>query len=119
MATSETKTFIVDDVRVCSICYEKFKTPRYLPCKHSFCHVCLSSYIISQCKSKEARLGFHCPVCRSYIPSLGDPEKPEDWVGLYPINDVLQKLVAGPDETYCEPCLRDNERENLKKRLQI
>lgn len=111
MATSETKTFIVDDVRVCSICYEKFKTPRYLPCKHSFCHVCLSSYIISQCKSKEARLGFHCPVCRSYIPSLGDPEKPEDWVGLYPINDVLLKLVAGPDETYCEPCLRDNERE--------
>lgn len=50
-------------------------------------------------------------LCRSYIPSLGDPEKPEDWVGLYPINDVLQKLVAGPDETYCEPCLRDNERE--------
>lgn len=50
-------------------------------------------------------------MCRSYIPSRGYPEKPEEWGDLYPINDVLQKLVAGPDEKYCEPCLRDNEKE--------
>lgn len=111
MATSQTDTFLVDDVKVCSICFEKFKTPRYLPCKHSFCHGCLHSYIVTQCKSTEPRLGFHCPLCRMYIPSHGDPEKPEEWATLYPINDVLQKLVAGPDIKYCEPCLRDNEKE--------
>lgn len=111
MATSQTETFLVENIRVCSICFEKFKTPRYLPCKHSFCHGCLSSYIVSQCKSTKPRLGFHCPLCRVYIPSHGDPEKPEEWVVLYPVNDVLQKLVAEADEKYCEPCLRDNEKE--------
>lgn len=111
MATYQTETLLVENVRMCSICFEKFKTPRYLPCTHSFCHGCLYSYIVNQCKSTEPRLGFHCPVCRTYIPSRGDPDKPEEWVGLYPINDVLQKLVVGPDEKYCEPCLRDNEKE--------
>lgn len=111
MATSQTETLLVENVRECPICFEKYNTPRYLPCKHSFCHGCLSSYIVSQCKSTESRLGFHCPVCRSYIPSPGDPEKSEEWVDLYPINDVLQKLVAVPDEKYCEPCLRENENE--------
>lgn len=86
MATSLSGTLTVNDATVCSICFEKFKTPRYLPCKHSFCHECLCSYIVSQCKSMEPRLGFHCPLCREYIPSDGASGKPEDWAGLFPRN---------------------------------
>lgn len=93
MATSLSGTLTVNDATVCSICFEKFKTPRYLPCKHSFCHGCLSSYIVSQCKSTEPRLGFHCPLCREYIPSDGASGKPEDWAGLFPRNDILQKMI--------------------------
>lgn len=109
MATSKAETFPVDDVRVCSICFEKFKTPRYLPCKHSFCSDCLSSYIVSQCKSTEPRLGFHCPLCRVYIPSDGVPGEPEKWAKLYPINVILQNMGDHTHDKQCEPCLRDSE----------
>lgn len=111
MATSLSGTLTVNDATVCSICFEKFKTPRYLPCKHSFCHGCLSSYIVSQCKSTEPRLGFHCPLCREYIPSDGASGKPEDWAGLFPRNDILQKMIDKLDNQLCEPCLRDNDHE--------
>lgn len=111
MATSLSETHTVNDARVCSICFEKFKTPRYLPCKHSFCHECLSSYIVSQCKSTEPRLGFHCPLCREYIPSDGASDKPGDWAGLFPRNDILQKMIDKVNDQYCEPCLRDNDHE--------
>lgn len=78
MASPTLKTTTVNDDRVCSICIEKFKSPRYLPCNHSFCTICLSSYIASQCKFTEPRLGFHCPLCRVYTPSDGESDKPEE-----------------------------------------
>lgn len=111
MATSQTEANTVSDVTVCPICFDKFKAPRYLPCKHSFCHDCLSSYIVSQCNSVEPRLGFHSPVCRVYTPSDGVPEKPEEWAGLFPLNDILQKIVNQPNERLCEACLRDSDEE--------
>lgn len=58
MATSQPESRTVDDDKMCSICREKIKTPRYLPCKHYFCHECLSSYIISQTKN--------CKACGQY-----------------------------------------------------
>ncbi|XP_078329298.1 uncharacterized protein LOC144624033 [Crassostrea virginica] len=111
MATNQDKTvnLKVNDITVCSICFEKFKTPRYLPCKHSFCHDCLCSYIVSQCKSTESRLGFHCPLCRQYTVSDGDIKKPEKWAKYFPLNKVLEKMVSQSDNEYCELCLRDNE----------
>lgn len=113
MATSqaEASAFTVNDVTVCPICLEKYKTPRYLPCKHSFCHDCLHSYIVSQSKSTEPRLGFHCPICRVYIPSLGDSGKSEEWADRFPMNVILQKMVEQPNEKHCEACLRDGDEE--------
>lgn len=110
MATSQEDYNTVDDSRVCSICFERFKTPRYLPCNHSFCTNCLFSYIVGQCKSTEPRLGFHCPICRVYIPCDGDPEKPETWAELFPLNDIPQKMIQC-DAKYCEPCKRENDEE--------
>ncbi|XP_062619403.1 probable E3 ubiquitin-protein ligase MID2 [Saccostrea cucullata] len=111
MATSLTEN-TVGDITLCSICFEKFKTPRYLPCSHSFCHGCLSSYIVSLCTSTEPRFGFNCPLCREYTPSNGVIEKPEEWAGSFPVNDVLEKIVLKSDERLCDSCLRDNESEN-------
>lgn len=68
-------------------------------------------HFASQCKSTEPRLGFHCPLCREYIPSDGASGKPEDWAGLFPRNDILQKMIDKLDNQLCEPCLRDNDHE--------
>lgn len=56
-------------------------------------------------------MGFHCPLCREYIPSDGVPGKPDDWAGLLPINDILQKMINQVHDQLCEPCLRDNDHE--------
>ncbi|XP_062616147.1 uncharacterized protein LOC134277866 [Saccostrea cucullata] len=111
MATSLDEISIVEDVTLCSICFEKFKKPRYLPCSHSFCHSCLSSYIASVRTSTEPRLGFHCPLCREYIHYQGTIDKPEDIVNLFPENYLLEKILEKGDQLNCESCLRDNEEE--------
>ncbi|XP_061190729.1 E3 ubiquitin-protein ligase TRIM45-like, partial [Saccostrea echinata] len=111
MATPLKDIPIVEDVTLCSICFEKFKKPRYLPCSHSFCQSCLSSYIVSICASTEPRLGFNCPLCREYIPCKGTFDKPEELVNLFPVNNLLEKIIEKGDQLNCESCLRDNEEE--------
>lgn len=80
----------VEDLTSCSICYEKFKTPRLLPCSHSFCHKCLCAHIVSSCEHKDVPLGFPCPLCRVFIPSPGQLDETTQWVEKFPINDVKQ-----------------------------
>nr|XP_022306579.1 protein PML-like [Crassostrea virginica]XP_022306580.1 protein PML-like [Crassostrea virginica] len=95
---------------VCPICFESFKTPRFLPCFHTFCHNCLSSYILSTCKSKDNPVGFPCPICRQFVPapsSLGEPDK---WTELIPINTIVQAMCEQNDE-FCDECRRENEEE--------
>ncbi|XP_062619404.1 E3 ubiquitin-protein ligase TRIM45-like [Saccostrea cucullata] len=111
MATSSTER-VVEDVTLCSICVEKFKTPRCLPCMHSFCHKCLTSYIDSICKSTEPRLGFNCPLCLEYVPRNGAFDKPEEWAANFPVNYVLDKILETPEKRLCAACQRDNETEN-------
>lgn len=103
------------DAENCSICCKKFITPRYLPCKHSFCHSCLYSYIVHQCKSMESSFGFHCPICRVYIPKTRDPSNPEDWTKCFPENFVLEKYVHSSDQRFCEACLRKSEEEDATR----
>ncbi|XP_048741625.1 E3 ubiquitin-protein ligase Midline-1-like [Ostrea edulis] len=109
MATETTTTLdnIVEDVSLCTICFEKLKLPRYLPCTHTFCHACLVSFIASCCKSKVAPLGFHCPLCREFIPCVGEQTR---WVEQFPIDEMLMKFIEELDgEKLCEPCKLDNE----------
>ena len=100
-----------EDSLVCSICFEKFKTPRYLPCKHSFCQDCLYSYIVSQLDSTEPRLGILCPLCREFIPNVCGSASPEEWIMQFPQNHVLEKHVNSTGQMHCEACLRDNIKE--------
>ncbi|KAH3769948.1 E3 ubiquitin-protein ligase TRIM71-like [Dreissena polymorpha] len=50
----------VGEHRVCSLCHEKYKDPRVLPCLHTFCRECLERRYHDQ--------GFNdtlaCPICR-------------------------------------------------------
>lgn len=111
MATLMKDTSAVYEGTVCSICHDNFKTPRYLPCKHSFCQDCLYSYINSHFKTTESRLGFNCPLCRDYIPNTCSTDNAEEWVRSFPENRILEKYVSSSDQKCCEACLRDSEEE--------
>nr|XP_022305491.1 probable E3 ubiquitin-protein ligase MID2 [Crassostrea virginica] len=112
MASSKAET--LDSAKeiknVCPICFESFKTPRYLPCFHTFCHNCLSSYILSTCKSKENPVGFPCPLCRQFVPAPSSIGQPEKWTELIPINTITQTLCEKKDQ-FCDACRRADEEE--------
>nr|XP_022305488.1 E3 ubiquitin-protein ligase TRIM31-like [Crassostrea virginica] len=95
---------------VCPICFESFKTPRYLPCFHTFCHNCLSSYILSTCKSKENPVGFPCPLCRQFVPAPSSIGEPEKWTELIPINTIVKTICEKKDQ-FCDACRRTEEEE--------
>ncbi|KAJ8312523.1 hypothetical protein KUTeg_009896 [Tegillarca granosa] len=102
----------------CSICLENFKTPKYLPCLHTFCLKCLESYIVSSSRTGKTRPDhFNCPVCRAEV-KPPDPTSPvADWAKLMPNNHMINKLMEAsskssemPNQTNeCDPCKYDGE----------
>lgn len=101
------------DLTTCSICFEKFRTPKLLPCSHVFCQSCISSYIVSSCESKEAPVGFSCPICREFVPSPTVFGEPEQWAEDLPVCNILSKMVNIGE--LCLPCERENEKEKASK----
>lgn len=100
----------VKDLTSCPICYEKFKSPRLLPCSHSFSHNCLYAHIVSSSEHKDVPLGFPCPLCREFIPSPGQLNETTQWVEKFPINEVMVPMVnKTQDFKICWACRRGNE----------
>ncbi|KAJ8316021.1 hypothetical protein KUTeg_006035 [Tegillarca granosa] len=108
-----------DDLLTCPICYEQFTNPKCLPCNHTFCHLCLKSYIITQLggEGKQAK-GFPCPVCRQEV-TVTDPKlTSESITDIMPDNHVITSLIersaqvsaSCEDEKWCGPCYSDNEK---------
>ena len=60
----------VDILTSCPICFETFKSPKYLPCLHSFCAGCLQTYITSAFRVNSVCKGIDCPVCRAFVQKL-------------------------------------------------
>ncbi|XP_061174013.1 E3 ubiquitin-protein ligase Midline-1-like [Saccostrea echinata] len=104
------------DLTMCSICLENFKSPRYLPCAHTFCHTCLSTRIKAICTTNDddQQLGFPCPLCRAFVPAPGAIGRfPLDkWVSQFPENEHVGSLVrkgGGLSLILCNPCNREGE----------
>ncbi|XP_062593613.1 uncharacterized protein LOC134255110 [Saccostrea cucullata] len=101
-----------EDLRKCSICLEEYKTPRYLPCLHTFCQECISSHILSECQAKENPVGFDCPLCRKFVPSPCLSVNFSEWCKRLPKNELLEKFYSLTDGCkVCEACQRFNEEE--------
>ncbi|XP_062621694.1 E3 ubiquitin-protein ligase TRIM56-like, partial [Saccostrea cucullata] len=104
-------SILQNDFTACSICFEKFRIPRCLPCSHLFCHGCLLSYIVTSCESKETPIGFLCPLCREFIPSPVPTDKPENWADKFPRCEMLEKYNSLMESRLCSACQRENEEE--------
>lgn len=97
------------DFTKCPICLDEFKSPKCLPCSHSFCCECLSTHIQSSCKSKMAPVGFRCPLCRNFIPSENISVTPSNWANDFPTNDKVSKIAKITGDKLCDACKREGE----------
>ncbi|XP_021362333.1 uncharacterized protein LOC110456101 [Mizuhopecten yessoensis] len=96
----------------CLICTTPYKDPRKLPCGHTFCYRCLTSYIEAEhVTADEDRHYFPCPVCDA-------PSAPSDvsadvstWAECFPINNLyLNPITAETSDVHlCAPCQRGKE----------
>uniref|UniRef100_K1REC7 Tripartite motif-containing protein 56 n=1 Tax=Magallana gigas TaxID=29159 RepID=K1REC7_MAGGI len=116
MATSHIQEQnLTDEVSLCSICLEKYKSPVSLHCSHSFCRTCLSTHIKTSCGDCDPPLGFPCPLCRVFIPAPGeiDQYSVDEWATKFPVNKFLTS-VAGVHVILCKPCQEDREEVKAK-----
>lgn len=87
---------------VCSICLEDFKTPKCLPCIHTFCLECLKTY------GKDERSGdeMACPLCRKpfKIPQQGFEELPNNFFIAELLKEYTAALSQSQGAEQCDAC---------------
>ncbi|XP_069122650.1 tripartite motif-containing protein 2-like [Argopecten irradians] len=93
----------------CPICLEQLHQPRCLPCHHSLCQECLSTYINTEVSGRrDTASTFTCPVCRTLTYPLDKTKDKEDWAEQFPVDKVAMELIqiksGSPDGRYCMPC---------------
>ena len=92
----------------CSICLDTFQVPKYLPCLHTFCESCITTFISSSVESESPKKNFNCPICRRFV-TLGDLENNiEAWAKSLPLNNLIVSMVdkqtMTTSEKLCDPC---------------
>ena len=111
---SNTKSEISKQDLTCTVCLERLRDPRLLPCLHAYCKRCLDR-ILHKLREKK---NIVCPQCRSShaVPSSGVGAFPSDMLlesalVFYSLKDEPKKKVAcnmctedDPATMYCSTC---------------
>ncbi|CAC5402611.1 unnamed protein product [Mytilus coruscus] len=105
------------ELLTCTFCLETFKQPKYLPCLHTFCEACISTYIVSNVKEENAE-GFKCPVCHRLVPIGESVKTPETWAKTLPGNhfvvSMIDRKAMKKAEKFCDACTSKGVSEEAK-----
>lgn len=115
MATSNEEGSVFD----CPICLGKLRNPKYLPCLHTFCELCIQSFIDSSMSDSivnNRRISFNCPVCRRVNQAPSQNISAKEWAEQLPknhqllaIKDSYEKRNNTESEVYCDSCTQNGE----------
>lgn len=115
MASSGNKGSVFD----CPICLEKLREPKYLPCLHTFCELCIQSFIdssISDCVINHRNISFDCPVCRRVNSPPDQNISAKEWAEQLPKNHQLLAIQDSYKEKnisdrvfICDSCIQNGE----------
>ena len=97
MAAKDVK--MASDNLSCPVCYQLFKKPKYLPCHHSYCELCLEKM---QVQSK-----IICPECRkvAIVPPGGVKELANNFFINRLVDEfILKRKVEGEEDVKCDEC---------------
>ena len=87
----------------CPVCYQLFKSLKYLPCYHSYCEGCL--------EKMQVQSRIICPECRkeAKVPVGGVKELATNFFINCLVDDlILKKKVDGEQEVKCDECDEDD-----------
>ena len=92
----------------CSICLDTFQVPKYLPCLHTFCESCITTFVSSSIENESTKNNFKCPICRRIV-TLGDLKNNiAAWAKSLPLNNLIVSMVdkqgMTQSEKLCDPC---------------
>ncbi|XP_041369609.1 E3 ubiquitin-protein ligase TRIM33-like [Gigantopelta aegis] len=83
---------IADDFLLCSLCMEKYREPKTLPCLHTFCYSCLFTYVGQNATDAV----FPCPLCgqetRQVGRNLSTEQWMEQWMETFTVNPFVFRL---------------------------
>ncbi|XP_052092434.1 tripartite motif-containing protein 45-like [Mytilus californianus] len=106
------------EILSCPICSETFKSPKILPCLHTFCEPCIHEFIISTGRKKDNKMSeFACPICRTIVIPLNSDESIEKWTCTLQDNATIATIIAlstGDTTQECHACKRWNEKSDAK-----
>ncbi|OWF39872.1 uncharacterized protein LOC110464518 [Mizuhopecten yessoensis] len=99
----------------CPICLEQLRKPKCLPCLHSLCEDCLSSYIVKEVSgTSDTASSFTCPVCRKLTHPHDNSEDTENWAKQFPIDSHAVEMIQIANQTtepyHCKPCQKKGDR---------
>ncbi|XP_063420278.1 uncharacterized protein LOC134705490 [Mytilus trossulus] len=98
----------------CPICSETFKSPKILPCLHTFCEPCIHEFILSIGRKKDNKISeFACPICRTIVIPLNPEESIDKWTSKLQDNATIATMIAlstGDKTQECHACKRSNEK---------
>ncbi|XP_071094711.1 E3 ubiquitin-protein ligase TRIM56-like [Haliotis cracherodii] len=99
---------LADDIFTCTLCVEKFREPRTLPCLHTFCRSCLGLYI----RQTMVKGTFMCPLCgqetKSEISGLSVDQWMETFVANHFIVSLLKISETRESEKSCGICKQEH-----------
>ncbi|XP_055995832.1 tripartite motif-containing protein 2-like [Ostrea edulis] len=93
MATSRLARNVTEDYLTCTICLQRFREPRTLPCEHTFCLACLASHIGA---SPDDNV-FLCPVDKTEL-QTNKAEDPWERARAFPTDVLAEALIRVVEE---------------------
>ncbi|XP_067660358.1 E3 ubiquitin-protein ligase TRIM56-like [Haliotis asinina] len=99
---------LADDIFTCTLCVEKFREPRTLPCLHTFCRSCLGLYI----RQTMVKGTFNCPLCGQDTKSEVSGLSVEQWMETFVANHFIVSLLriseTRQSEKACDICKQEH-----------
>lgn len=93
MSASRLARNVTEDYLTCTICLQRFREPRTLPCEHTFCLSCLASNIGT---SSDVSV-FVCPVDKKEI-QTNKADDPWARARAFPVDGLAEALIRAVEE---------------------
>ncbi|XP_062599095.1 E3 ubiquitin-protein ligase TRIM13-like [Saccostrea cucullata] len=93
MATSRLARNVTEDYLTCTICLQRFRDPRTLPCEHTFCLACLANHIGASVDDGV----FVCPVDKTEV-QASKADDPWESARAFPTDSLAEALIKVVEE---------------------